>query len=71
MVFPIFDKKYWESLLDQVDKATLFSGDYYVLDVSNDEDAPVCICIAAVLDYWLYRKDKSKEKPLSYRFDVN
>ena len=34
----------------KMDKATLFSGDYYVLDVSNDEDAPVCICIAAVLD---------------------
>ena len=56
----------------KMDKATLFSGDYYVLDVSNDEDAPVCICIAAVLDYSaLPRKDKSKEKPLSYRFDVN
>lgn len=55
----------------KMDKATLFSGDYYVLDISNDEDAPVCICIAAVLDYWLYRKNKNKEKPLSYRFDVN
>ncbi|MBJ0750761.1 hypothetical protein JFF97_00675 [Enterococcus faecium] len=55
----------------KMDKATLFSGDYYVLDVSNDEDAPVCICIAAVLDYWLYRKDKSRDKPVSYRLNLS
>ena len=40
------------------------------MDVSNDEDAPVCICIAAVLDYWLYRKDKSRDKPVSYRLNL-
>lgn len=45
-----------------MDKATLFSGDYYVIDVVNDENAPVCICIAAVLDYWLYSKKKQKQK---------
>lgn len=52
-----------------MDKATLFTGDYYVLDIPVEEDAPICICIAAVLDYWLYRKNNGKDTPLSYRFD--
>ena len=40
----------------EMDKATLLTGDYYVIDVVNDEDAPVCICIAAIMDYWLYNR---------------
>lgn len=34
-----------------MDKTMLCTGDYFVLTVANDEDAPLCICIAAVLDY--------------------
>ncbi|MDH6364747.1 uncharacterized protein YxjI [Enterococcus sp. PF1-24] len=45
----------------KMDKATLFSGDYYVLDISDETDAPVCICIAAVLDYWLYSRKRKKD----------
>lgn len=45
-----------------MDKATLFSGDYYVVNVTDDENAPVCICIAAVLDYWLYSRKKDPQK---------
>jgi len=44
-----------------LDKATLLTGNYFVLNVTNDEDAPLCICIAAVLDYWLYNKKKIKQ----------
>lgn len=29
------------------------TGDFYELDVTDDADAPLCICIASVLDYWL------------------
>ena len=36
--------------------ASLFSGDYYVLDIPESKHAAKCICIAAVLDYWLYHK---------------
>ena len=43
-----------------MDKTMLCTGDYFVLTVANDEDAPLCICIAAVLDYWLYNKKKQK-----------
>ena len=55
----------------KMDKATLFTGDYYVLDIPIEENAPICICIAAVLDYWLYRKNKGKDTPLSYRLGTN
>ena len=48
----------------EMDKATLFSGDYFILNVPNDEDAPLCICIAAILDYWLYNKKKNAQRKL-------
>lgn len=49
----------------EMSKAILFSGNYFSLNVTNDEDAPLCICIAAVLDYWLYNKKKSQSnKPI-------
>jgi len=46
-------------------KASLLTGDFYVLNVVDDKNAPKCICIAAVLDYWLYNR-KPKES-LEYR----
>jgi hypothetical protein len=46
-------------------KASLLTGDFYVLNVIDDKNAPKCICIAAVLDYWLYNR-KPKES-LEYR----
>ncbi|MBL1227786.1 LURP-one-related family protein [Enterococcus sp. BWB1-3] len=46
----------------EMSKATLFSGNYFCLEVENDEDAPLCICIAAVLDYWLYNKKKCSSR---------
>ena len=50
----------------EMDKATLFSGDYFVLNVTNDDDAPLCICIAAILDYWLYNKKKDTQTKFSF-----
>lgn len=46
----------------EMDKATLFSGDYFILNVLNDKDAPLCICIAAILDYWLYNKKRNTQR---------
>lgn len=49
----------------EMNKATLFSGDYFSLAVIDDEDAPLCICVAAVLDYWVYHKKKNpNHKPI-------
>lgn len=53
----------------EMSKATLFSGNYFCLEVEDDEDAPLCICIAAVLDYWLYNKKTDRRK--SNRMIIN
>lgn len=51
-----------------MDKASLLTGDYYVLDVTDDRDAPLCICIAAVMDYWLYNRKKDANRNLDWHF---
>lgn len=57
---------HFNQLVMRMDKATLRFGDYYVLDIQNETDAPMCICIAAVLDYWLYnKKEQSGSQKLS------
>ncbi|MGX7197704.1 LURP-one-related/scramblase family protein [Enterococcus olivae] len=45
-----------------MDKASLLRGDFYVLDVIDDQDAPKCICIAAIMDYWLYNRKKQQSE---------
>ncbi|MGX7352547.1 hypothetical protein RU97_GL002004 [Enterococcus canis] len=44
----------------QMDRAMLMSGNYYALTIPEEKDAPLCICISAVLDYWLYNRKKNK-----------
>ncbi|WP_159722239.1 LURP-one-related/scramblase family protein [Enterococcus sp. CSURQ0835] len=53
-----------------MDKATLLTGDYYVLDVTQTSDAPICICIAAIMDYWLYNRKKDRKPSLQIRFSA-
>ncbi len=36
----------------QMNKETNYKGDFYRIDVIKEYNAPLCICIAAVLDYW-------------------
>ena len=48
-------------------KASTVRGNFYVLDVVDDRDSVKCICIAAVLDYWLYNRKKSDSDDLDYR----
>ncbi|GCF94424.1 hypothetical protein NRIC_23150 [Enterococcus florum] len=45
-----------------MDKGSFLTGDYYVLDVKKQADAPVAICVAAIMDYWLYNRSKEKQK---------
>ncbi|HLQ41097.1 MAG TPA: hypothetical protein VK118_09075 [Tetragenococcus sp.] len=42
----------------EMDKGSFLSGDFYILNVAESEDAPKCICIAAIMDYWLYNRQK-------------
>ena len=62
----IYNHKYKINHFNQpimtMDKATLLTGDYYVFDVTDPADAPVCICVAAIMDYWLYNRNRKKEQ---------
>lgn len=44
-----------------MDSATFPNGDYYVLDIPESQEAPLAICVASVLDYWLYEEQKQKK----------
>ncbi len=57
-----------QTIMDMME-ATLISGDYYVLSVSEDRDAPICICIASVLNYWLVKRSKGPLKGLKKQLD--
>lgn len=39
-------------------KETTYKGDFYQINVSDEEIAPLCICVAAILDYWARMKKK-------------
>jgi len=40
-------------------KQTTYQGDYYKLSIKNEELAPICICIGAVMDYWAKNNEKN------------
>ncbi len=44
-----------------MDKRPFLKENYYVLTIDDPRDAPLCICIAAIMDYWLYNRKKEAE----------
>jgi uncharacterized protein YxjI len=61
---------HFNRLVMEMNNATLLTGDYYVLNIPVDDEAPLCICIAAIMDYWLYNRKKGKS-PLRLNLDMN
>lgn len=61
----IFNHQYsihhFNKVIMTMNKATMLTGDYYVLDIPDEANAPICICISAVLDYWLYNRKKQAD----------
>ncbi|MGO3732613.1 MAG: LURP-one-related/scramblase family protein [Vagococcus sp.] len=49
-----FSKKVME-----MQKVITISGDYCELSVTDSKDAPLCLCVASILDYWA-RKGKKE-----------
>ena len=39
-------------------KTYLAEGNFYELEVTYDEHAPICICLASLLDYWQLNRHK-------------
>ena len=52
-----------------MNKASFAFGDYYVLNVPNDTNAPKGICIAAIMDYWLYNRNRQTSFSFSNNLD--
>lgn len=42
----------------EMDKGAFLNGDFYILDIADPADSPKCICIAAIMDYWLYNRQR-------------
>ncbi|MGY3749931.1 LURP-one-related/scramblase family protein [Vagococcus acidifermentans] len=45
-------------------------GDFFECDIRSEEEAPLCICIAAILDYWVKRPKKEKNPFRNKRVDL-
>lgn len=52
-------------------RATLPDGEFYTLDIDRSEDAPLCICIAAVLNYWLQNRQLTEAHIRKYFPDLS
>lgn len=50
--------QYFNHEVMSMDKTQLLSGGYYRLQVTKEKDAPICICLAAILDYWNYHYNR-------------
>jgi len=41
-------------------KVIFVAGDYYLLEIPQAANVPTCICIAAIMDYWLYNRNRKQ-----------
>lgn len=53
---------YLNQKIMEMSKETNYKGDYFKIQINDEENAPLCFCIAAVLDYWARRNNKIKNK---------
>jgi uncharacterized protein YxjI len=63
--------QYFDETVMEMQPVSMLAGQYYSLDIENEDDAPVCICVASVLDYWLFRGVKEKKPKLSGIFSFD
>lgn len=55
----------------QMNKAVFLTGDYYMLEIPDPNNAPTCICVAAIMDYWLYNRNRKKKAALYFDFKLS
>jgi len=58
-----YEIKRGSELIMEMLGAHMFKGDFYSLLIPKEENAPLAILIAAVLDYWLYNTSRKKILP--------
>ena len=52
---------YLNDKIMQMNKEVNVKGDFFRIEVFKEENAPLCICIAAVLDYWARKNNRVEE----------
>ncbi|AQP53627.1 hypothetical protein CBF34_00765 [Vagococcus penaei] len=64
---------YLNKLIMTVDKVVLTKGNFYRIAIENEEHTELCLCVAAVLDYWARSPHLLKlKKPLwAQRLDLS
>lgn len=45
----------------EMTKETNYKGDFFKIEVFTESNAPLCLCIASVLDYWARRGSKVED----------
>ncbi len=48
-----------------MDKVYLASGDFYALSIKREQDLPLCVCLAVILDHWVIPRAPAKDGPLN------
>lgn len=52
---------YLNQKIMEMDKEVNYKGDYFKIQICDEKNAPLCFCIAAILDYWARRDNKIKD----------
>lgn len=42
----------------ELDQSSIALGEIYTLSITNEQDAPLCICLAMILDHWAKNRKK-------------
>lgn len=62
---------YFRSSIMEMERAITINGETSLLSIPNEENAPLCICITAVMNYWLYNKKKIRKKAPIHLSELN
>ncbi len=52
--------RHFKKVIMSMSTATFPTGEYFVLTIPQEKNAPLAICVASVLDNWLYNTQKEK-----------
>lgn len=52
-----FEVRHFTQPIMTIKKISSPLGETYQLDIFEQKDIPICICIAAIIDYWLLKKE--------------
>ncbi|MGX7024875.1 LURP-one-related/scramblase family protein [Vagococcus hydrophili] len=60
----------FNELIMSMTKEVSHQGDFYKIVIQDDDEAAICLCIAAVLDYWTRKSNKLEELATQKMADI-